>query len=174
MTRCGLARVLAIGLICACGPERPPARPAPTATAPAESAPRFELAGVPAEADPIELRRTADREGALGLMARVRQGDATALAALPHAEDAELVLGELCALAMRAKGATLGAVLGAVHGVATRLPPDRERLAPETFARCMQRLWAIEADGSVSPHERDLAASARQALAEQLAPEGPP
>jgi hypothetical protein len=127
--------------------------------------------------DPIDLVRLADREGAAGLLEGVELGRSiglTALAALPHAEDAELALDRLCELATRLDAAGRSAVLLAIHGIVTALAPDRERLAGEALAGCSRKLGRLAADPGVPAADRDLAQSSQSSLEPYLAPTPPP
>jgi hypothetical protein len=89
---------------------------------------------------------------------------------MPHAQDGELALARLCALATELDGPSRNAVLVAIHGVVAALAPDRERLAGEALRQCDRRLAALASDSRVPPGDRDLAESSRSGLAPYLAP----
>lgn len=121
------------------------------------------------EADPMEKERLAVAVGAAGLVAGLDDGDevaATALAALPFADDGEIALGRLGDLA-RAGGGRRRAVLTAILGVAGQPRQQREALDPEGARRCGEVLVALAEDAGVPREERALAVSAARALAER-------
>lgn len=119
----------------------------------------------------IDLQRLATREGAAGLMQGVDAGGTlalTALRALPDAQDAELALPRLCRILGDAGAGQVGPVLDAVQAVIAQPPRPVEALDPEGMRSCAPVLEKLEKDAELTPHERDLAASARSMLAERL------
>jgi hypothetical protein len=117
--------------------------------------------------DPLEQARLAAEVGAAALLAGVEDGgdeEATALGALPFADDGEVALGRLGDLA-RADPARRRRVLGAILGIAGRPRQNREPLDPEGVRRCGEALLALGADRALPRGERALAISAARALA---------
>ena len=177
-------RFVAIGVVavaaCATRPAAPPRATAPATLPTAVSAagssdgepPRDEALWKQAgQGDELDLERLAAREGAVGLLAAVREGGTvskTALAALPFAEDAELALGPLCDSLASQKGA--GEALRAVQAIASRLPASAERLDVEGARRCFGVLGELERSTALDSPSRDLAASARALLEEARRP----
>lgn len=120
---------------------------------------------------PIDLQRLAVREGAAGLMQGVEAGGTlalTALRALPDAADAELALPRLCRILGDASPRQVAPVLEAVQAVVAQPPRPVEALDPEGMRSCAPVLEKLEKNADLTPHERDLAASARSMLAERL------
>lgn len=120
---------------------------------------------------PIDLDRLANREGASGLLDGFDAGGTlalTALAALPDADDAPLSLRRLCTVLAHAEPSSLAPVLVAVQAIASAVPGPTEQVDPEGEASCRPVLAALEKTAALSPHERDLAASARAMLDERL------
>lgn len=146
---------------------------APVATAapfPSVSAPPFEpepaWSGAEEAGDPLGYARLAGEVGAPRLLAGVRAGPphrAAALAALPWADDAHLVLGDLVELA-RATGDDT-AMLEAVYRVALQPPRQSEPLDPDSVARAVAGLRALLAEASEMRARRVLALSTLRALA---------
>lgn len=126
---------------------------------------------VRAGAAEIDWMRLANREGAAGLLEGLDVGRTvglTALAALPHAPDAELALGRLCELLggdATAPEDPHPAVLRSLHGIVARPPEPREALATSGYAGCLpvvERLTKAPLD----PERHDLASSALGLLIE--------
>lgn len=92
----------------------------------------------------------------------------TALGALPQADDAELSLGRLCGILRDGAPRQIGPVLGAVQAIIAEPPRPVEALDPEGMHGCAPVLETLERNANLTPHERDLAASARAMLAERL------
>jgi hypothetical protein len=147
--------------------------------------PRFEPGGptraTSLEADPlwqraarrdvIDLTQLADREGAAGLLAGVELGGSiglTALAALPHAEDAEIALGPLCTLAQQMPPERAGPVLSAVEGILRRPVRPTERLDAEGLLACRVGLPRLETSAKLAPVDRDRVGTSRALLEEWL------
>jgi hypothetical protein len=120
------------------------------------------------EGDPIDLARLAQREGAAGLLDAIEAGGKVglvALRALPWADDAELVLGRICAIAERTRPDRTLYLLEAIRGVLAQRPRQAERLDGAGRARCGAALEALV--GRAQPAlARDLAASAQAVLNE--------
>jgi hypothetical protein len=124
-----------------------------------------------ARGDVIDLARLADREGAAGLLAGVEQGGRvglTALAALPYAEDAEIALGPLCALAARMPAERVGPVLVALEGILGRPVLPTERLDAEGLLSCRAGLPRLESSAGLAPADRDRVGNSRALLEEWL------
>ncbi len=119
----------------------------------------------------IDLQRLAEREGAAGLMQGVEAGGTlalTALRALPGAHDAELALPRLCRILRDGAPRQIAPVLGAIQAVIAEPPRPVEALDPEGMRSCAPVLERLEKNADLTPHERDLAASARAMLRERL------
>ena len=135
----------------------PPSQPAPFASDP------LWVAAHTSRSE-IDLERLANRESAAGLMEAVTSGGDlahTGLLALPHAEDAELALGQLCDWIPKSSPVGRSWLLRAVHDAAAHGLPYGERLDASGWQRCQGVLAEVARDGAVGPGERDLAASAR-------------
>jgi hypothetical protein len=123
-----------------------------------------------ASGDPIELARLAGAVGATGLLEGVEDGGGvaeTALAALPHADDADLAMGRLGELALAAQPSELGPLLEAMLAIAGRPHEPREILDPEGMRAAARALLTLAAQKSLPRNERALAISAARALAEK-------
>jgi hypothetical protein len=121
------------------------------------------------DADPLEKERLAVAVGAAGLLAGLDDGGDTAdtaLLALPYADDAEVALGHLAALA-RADPGRRRRVLAAILGIAGRPPHPRDPLDLEGARRCADVMILLASDPSVPRDERAFALSAARALAER-------
>jgi hypothetical protein len=121
------------------------------------------------EADPMNLARLAEREGAAGLLQGVEVGGTlgrTALAALPFADDGELALGRLCQILRHTVPGVSKPVLQAVHALVSRPPEPAELLDPEGYVLCAAVLKELGKRQGVPPATRDLIASARSMLVE--------
>lgn len=119
----------------------------------------------------IDLHRLSDREGAAGLLRGLDAGGTlalTALQALPSASDAELALPRLCGILRDGQPRRIAPVLVAVQAIVARPARPVEALDPEGMRRCGPVLAKLEKDAQLTPHQRDLAASARAMLAEHL------
>ena len=197
MVGCGMTReqvalvVLALGVGvtgCRRGEVREGPRAAPAKAGVASEAEALDLSpGVPRKpnrfaGDPlweraagggeIDLLRLAQREGAAGLLEGVAVGRSvalTGLAALPHAEDAELALERLCELlesrAKRPGGPELG-LLESVHGIVARPPRQREMMARQGYVECLPVTRKLAQARELDPRKRDLASSAAELLVE--------
>jgi hypothetical protein len=124
--------------------------------------------------DPLEKVRLAQAVGAVGLLAGVDDGGETgdtALAALPFADDGDVALDHLAALA-RTDGARRRRILVAILGIVGQPRRQREPLDLEGARRAGEVLVGLVADASLPREERALALSAARALAERglLAP----
>ena len=120
-------------------------------------------------ADPLDLARLAEREGAAGLLEGVEAGGTlgrTALAALPFADDGELALRRLCQILRHTVPTVPEPVLRAVHAIVSRPPRPAELLDPEGYVVCAAVLKQLDNRQGVPPTMRDLIASARSMLAE--------
>lgn len=125
-----------------------------------------------AEASEIDLVRLANREGAAGLLEGLNVGRTlglTALAALPHAADAELALDRLCEL-LKGEGdpstAPNVALLRSLHGIVARPPAPREALASRGYAGCLPVVERLAKSPNLDPERHDLASSAAGLLIE--------
>jgi len=114
--------------------------------------------------------RLASAEGAAGLLEAIEDGgstSATALLALPYAEDAEAALGRLGALAQGATPAQRGPVLAAILAIAGQPRRSREPLDPEGARACGEVVISLAARVDAPREERAIAISAARALAEK-------
>lgn len=119
--------------------------------------------------EPLDLRRLANREGAVGLLEGFEEGGTvalTALTALPFAPDAELALARLCEVLPHVAEPARMALLRAVHGIVGQPPEPREQLAPEGRESCAPVLGALQADSQLEASARDWASSALRSLGE--------
>ncbi|MBN2193970.1 MAG: hypothetical protein JW751_14240 [Polyangiaceae bacterium] len=113
--------------------------------------------------DPEALEELALGEGASGLLEGAELGGTTgriALAALPHAPDAEAVIGEVCGWLTVAEPEDAGLLLAAAHGVLARPPHGNERYDAVGVASCTVALGAASVRGDLDPQHRDLGVSA--------------
>lgn len=120
--------------------------------------------------DPAERMRLAAVEGAAGLLEGVDDGGdvaATALLALPEAEDAEAALGPLAARALLAPPAQVGPLLAAILGIAGQPRRSREAIDPEGARACGEALITLAARPDLARADRARAVSAARALAEK-------
>lgn len=172
----------ALLLVVACSPRRRETALSPSTTAsavvdaasaraqapsPRVSDPRWLAAR---DEDPAEWMRLAAAEGAAGLLVGFEDGGetaATALRALPYADDAETALGRLGQAALVAPPTQLGAVLEAILAIAGQPRRSREALDPEGARACGEALISLAARASVARDERATAVSAARALAEK-------
>jgi hypothetical protein len=118
---------------------------------------------------PIDLEILAKYEGAMGLVEGAEIGGETtrtALAALPFAPDAEVVVGRICDWLRGTSVAHAAVFLEAIHGVAVRPPRDAESLDPSWQPRCATALDQFVARSGVSASDHDLAVSARRLIDE--------
>jgi hypothetical protein len=135
--------------------------------------------------DPLEHARLADALPTPELVEGVLDGGAlaaAALAAIPHADDADLALGPLAALAQRAAdapralartgepAAPLDALLRALLAIAGRPPTAREPLDPDGVREAARALCALAVRADLSDEARALARSAERALPLHAAP----
>lgn len=122
----------------------------------------------------IDLMRLANREGAMGLLEGLNVGRSvglTALAALPHADDAELALDRLCELLARESESTSEKpvslpVLRSVHGIVARPPRQREALARNGYAGCVPVVTRLARLPKLDAERHDLASSTAGLLLE--------
>lgn len=120
--------------------------------------------------DPLERARLAEAVGAAELLAAVDDGGevaATALSALPFADDADIALGKLGERALAAGPAELPPLLQAILGIAGRPARPREPLDPEGGQACADAMLSIAARTALPKEVRALAVSAARALAER-------
>lgn len=170
----------ALLLAAACSPRRRETALSPSTTASAASARAQAQAPSPRasdprwlaarDEDPAERMRLAAAEGAAGLLVGFEDGGeiaATALRALPYADDAETALGRLGQAALVAPPTQLGAVLEAILAIAGQPRRSREALDPEGARACGEALISLAARASVARDERATAVSAARALAEK-------
>jgi len=116
----------------------------------------------------IDLMRLAHREGAAGLLEGLAVGRSvglTALAALPHADDAELALSRLCEQLAHATAPSLP-VLRSLQGIVARPPEPREALAASGYAGCVPVVERLVKLPGLDPERHDLVSSAAGLLAE--------
>ncbi len=117
----------------------------------------------------LDLFRLAQKEGAYGLLEGVDAGRdvaLTALAALPHAPDAELALGRLCDLLKQLPSPPNHALLESIRDVAARPPTQREVVDSTGYARCLVVTRALDERTDLDPAQHDLVSSAVQLLVE--------
>ena len=122
------------------------------------------------EEDPAERMRLAAAEGAAGLLEAIGDGGeiaATALLALPYAEDAEAALGRLGSLAQAAPQEQRGPLLAAILVIAGQPRRSREALDPEGARACGEAMISLSSRVDASREERASAVSAARALAEK-------
>lgn len=122
------------------------------------------------EEDPAERMRLAAAEGAAGLLEAIGDGGeiaATALLALPYAEDAEAALGRLGLLSQAAPQDQRGPVLAAILAIAGQPRRSREALDPEGARACGEAMISLSSRIDASREERASAVSAARALAEK-------
>jgi hypothetical protein len=120
-------------------------------------------------ADPIELGRLAEAEGATGLMVGFEEGGAVglvALAALPFAEDAELATGRLAEVLPRLDPAGLAAVLDCIEGIVQRKRTQTEPLEPLGLRACFDALLLVSQRKETSAEFRARAVSVARLVAE--------
>lgn len=120
--------------------------------------------------DPAERMRLAAAEGAAGLLEAIGDGGeiaATALLALPYAEDAEAALGKLGSLAQAAPPEQRASVLAAILAIAGQPRRSREPLDLEGARACGEAMIALAARVDASREDRASAVSAARALAEK-------
>lgn len=176
--------LVGVGLACA-PPARPgvdPGVPVPSAPPSLVAPPRVALTAAPPaprttdplwqaarSADPLDGERLALAVGAAGLLIGLREGGEaaeTAMSALPFADDGAIALRELADLA-RAESPRRRPALGAILGIAARLPHSREQLDAEGARACGVVVVAIARDEHAAREDRALATSAARALAER-------
>jgi len=143
------------------------AAPAPRPPSPRLTDPRWIAAR---DEDPLERARLASELGASELLDALDDGgeiEATALAALPYADDAELALGPLAERAEKAEPAQLGAILEAILAIAGQPRRPRELVDPEGARYAGAVTVAIAGRAELPRELRALAVSAARALAEK-------
>jgi hypothetical protein len=171
------AAMLGALLVAACRPAppdpNPPAPPSAPPSSTARSGPSPRLADprwIQARSeDPLEKARLAEAVGAAELLAGVEDGgetEATALAALPYAADAEVALARLAEIA-RADASRRARALAAILAIAGSPRRPREPLDLEGARRCGEAVLALALDPAIPRDERALAVSAARALAEK-------
>lgn len=119
--------------------------------------------------DPLAQARLADEVGAAELLLGVEDRgeiEATALAALPFADDGEIALGRLGEIAA-SEPSRRRQVLPAILGIAGQPRRQRELLDPEGARRCGDALLAIARDRAAPAEDRAAAISAARALGEK-------
>lgn len=122
------------------------------------------------EGDPIDLERLAEREGSAGLLEGLEEGGAigrTALAALPYADDAELVYARLAEILRLARPADLPLVVEAAAGIAQRPRRQAEPLDPPGARACAAALVEVAKRDDAPGALRADAVSAARFLAER-------
>ena len=147
----------------------------PTTTAVAAARTPGQRAGDPRwiaarDEDPAEQMRLAAAEGAAGLLEALEDGGettATALLALPYAEDAEAALGRLGSLAQAADPPRRGPLLAAILAIAGQPRRSREPLDPEGARACGEVVISLASRIDAPREERAMAISAARALAEK-------
>jgi hypothetical protein len=173
-------------LAAACSPSRRETAASPSAMASAATvgatATAFATARTPSQRasdprwiaardeDPASQMRLAAAEGAAGLLEAIEDGGettATALVALPYAEDAEAALGRLGSLAQGSTPSLRGPVLAAILAIAGQPRRSREPLDPEGARACGEVVISLAARVELSREERATAVSAARALAEK-------
>ena len=116
----------------------------------------------------IDLMRLAHREGAAGLLEGLVVGRSvglTALAALPHADDAELALSRLCQQLAHDTAPSLP-VLRSLQGIVARPPEPREALAASGYAGCVPVVERLAKLPGLDPERHDLVSSTAGLLVE--------
>jgi len=144
--------------------ERPGSTKPPS---PRLSDPRWILAK---DEDPLERARLAEALGASELVDALDDGGeirTTALGALPYADDADLALGPLAALAEKAPPGELGPLVEAMLAIAGKPRRPRELLDPEGARKAGSVLLSLAARSELEGELRALAISAARALAEK-------
>lgn len=117
-----------------------------------------------ADADPLDLARLADAEGAVGLLEGLEEGGATAetaLAALPFADDAELALRRLSEIMRLSEGPLVAKVVDAAIGIASRPRTQTEPLDPEGARLCGEAAVALAASAPEAQLRADALSLAR-------------
>ena len=173
-------------LVTACSPSRTETAASPSATASAATAAATSAVvdAVKAQSarandarwiaardeDPAGLMRLAAVEGAAGLLDGLADGGdtaATALRALPYADDAETALGRLGALLARAQGEPQAALLRTILAIAGEPRRPREALDAEGVRSCFEALISLSSRADAIRENRATAVSAARALAER-------
>src|SRR5690606_9521170 len=112
----------------------------------------------------------AGSEGASGLLEGVALGHSvglTALAALPHAADAELALPRLCALLLESRPTPALSLLRSVHAISARPPTQREPVAPGAHEKCLPAVQRLAERPGLDATRHDLASSTLELLRER-------
>jgi hypothetical protein len=121
--------------------------------------------------DPAALMRLAASEGAAGLLDGLDDGGetaATALRALPHADDAEAALGRLGArAAAAATSEQRGPLVATILAIAGEPRKQREALDAEGARSCGEAMIALASRADLPREDRATAVSAARALAEK-------
>jgi hypothetical protein len=141
----------------------------PTASATAPSARASDARWVAArDEDPAAAMRLAAVEGASGLLDGLADGGdtaATALRALPYADDAEAALGPLGSRLAAAAGERQAALLTTILAIAGEPRRQREAVDLEGTRSCFEALIALAKRADASRESRVVAVSAARALA---------
>ena len=119
--------------------------------------------------EPHDLAALARREGALGLLEGLEVGRSvalTALAALPHAEDAELALERLCELLEERDGDPREPILLCVHAIVAEPPPQAEELDNSGYIGCLSVMRKLARPGVLEGTHHDLAESSVELIEE--------
>jgi hypothetical protein len=120
--------------------------------------------------DPAGLMRLAVAEGAAGLLDGLDDGGetaATALRALPYADDADAALGRLGGQLAAAAGEPQAALLRTILAIAGEPRRQREALDPEGARSCFEALISLATRSDAIRENRATAVSAARALAEK-------
>ena len=176
------ALVAAVMLASACSPSRRETAASPSATVGATAVAGTTAAKAPSaratdarwlaarDEDPAALMRLAASEGAAGLLDGLDDGSetaATALRALPHADDAEAALGRLASRAAAAPGEQRGPLLATILAIAGEPRRQREALDADGVRSCAEAMISLASRADVPREERATAVSAARALAEK-------
>lgn len=112
--------------------------------------------------EPQHLAILAHHEGALGLLEGLQIGRSvglTALAAIPYADDSELALTRLCAIAEQRASDPPVQLLESVHGIVARPPTQTEPLDNGGYIGCLGVMKKLEQRGLLKGSRYDLVES---------------
>jgi hypothetical protein len=118
--------------------------------------------------DPLDRARLANALGTANLFEGIEDGgsiEKTALLSLPYADDAEIALGRLGQMALRAPAQAVRPILEAILAIAGQPIRDREPLDPEGVRACGAALLVLASRAELDRSDRALAISAARALA---------